>query len=173
MSDAVLKSIVTIAAMYAALNPFFRYHNVADGIDTLAAVAIFGALFAAIGASQRYAVVWFVALIILASAVVKTILVSRKIKYITVFGINSHNFSRVHEHILVQAEKAGISESAISHFWKRRFLIRVDGVSRRATAAFAKSLDKTLKAPLGFFFSRAYQSIVVALLFVALVWRFL
>ncbi len=173
MTDAVLKGIVTIAALYAALNPFFRYHNVADGIDTIAAVAIFSALFASIGASQRYAVLWLVFLILAMDVVIKAILTARKVKFIVVFGINRRSFNRIHEIILDEAEKAGIPEMSISHFWKRRCLVRIDGVSKRTNTTFAKALDKALKVPLGFVFARAYPSIVAALLFVALVWRFL
>ncbi|MFH0993688.1 MAG: hypothetical protein V1761_04995 [bacterium] len=173
MSDAVLKAIVTIAAMYAALNPLFRYHNVADGIDTIAAVAIFGALFAAIGATQRYAVVWCVLLIIATAVIIKAILAGRKIKFLVVFGIDRNHFQPIHELILDEAEKAGIPETAVAHFWKWRFLVRIDGASKSMMKTFAKALDKSLKTPLGFVFVRVYPSIVAALLFVALVWRFL
>ncbi|MFA5006453.1 MAG: hypothetical protein WC509_03165 [Candidatus Izemoplasmatales bacterium] len=173
MNDLYLKGIVSIAALYAAANPWFRHHNVARPGDLGAALLIFVYTLFAIGTDPG-AVFWFVVAGAVAAALaVRLVALSTHKTALVVFGCGRRNRDRIQALVKEIGGQFGIVPSAIRFDLRLPWLIRFEGVAPKLIRRFEKEFDKGLRPALGLEFRRLYPASLLVLAFLAFVWRYL
>lgn len=173
MNDLYLKGIVSIAALYAAANPWFRHHNVARPGDLGAALVIFVYTLFAVGTGPG-AVFWFVVAgaVAMAFAVRGVAFATRK-NALVVFGCGRRNRDRIHALAKEIGGQVGIVPTSIRFDRRLPWLIRFEGVADKSIRRFEKEFDKGLRTALGLEFRRLYPASLLVLAFLAFVWRYL
>jgi len=173
MSDLYLKGFVSIVALYAAANPWFRHHNVVRPGDLAAVVLLVALSLVAVGRDFGVAL-WFAAAAIVALAVAFRIASAlRKRSMLLTFGCGRRNAAAVHDAAVAAAPGAGIDPGALVQNGRRPWLIRLEGVSAARTTRFARDFDKVLRPVLRLEFRRIYPATLAVLAFLAYVWRYL
>lgn len=173
MNDLYLKSIVSIIALYAAANPWFRHHNVARPGDAAAALLVFVLSLLSIGREPGAAYWFFVAGAVAIALAVRGVSAATRKSALVVFGCGRRNRDRIHALASEIGAKTGIDANAIRFDARISWLVRFEGVTAKLLARFEKDFDKALRPALGLEFWRLYPASLLALAFLAFVWRYL
>ena len=173
MDDLYLKAIVSVAALYAAANPWFRHHNTSDPIDLLTALSLFTFFLFAIGDLPIATALWVSAGFIAADLGAHLLCFVLKRKAFVVFGGGKRHFDAVHGLILTLAETNKIPAEVIEHTKRRPWLVVFRNLPGKLTGRFNKAFDKELRPLLGLELWRLYPATIAVLAFLAAVWRYM
>jgi|GEM_PF-2566812 len=172
MNDLFLKGVVSVIALYAAANPWFRHHNVADPADLLAVVALFLSCLFAIGGDGT-TILWIIGAIVVLDLAAHAVFALRHVRLFLAFGAGRRHFKAFHDLVQTLSSAQNVAAAKIVQTEKTPWLLRLEGVPARQVAAFVKALDKALRPLLGLEFHRYYPATIVVLAFLAAVWRYL
>lgn len=173
MDDLYLKGIVSVAALYAAANPWFRHHNTSAPQDLFTALLIFVFLIFAIGDLTIQSALWVCFGLICFDLAVHLLLMVKNRRPYIVFGAGKRHYEQVHRLVFELADQSGIPASAVTHTAKTPWLLVFKNVLPKKTAQFNKAFDKALRPLLGLEFWRLYPATIAALAFLAAVWRYM
>jgi hypothetical protein len=173
MDDILIKAFLTVAVVYAAVNPLFRHHNLAEPVDVAAVMILVLAGILTIGNDDAYPFVIVLGVLLFLLLIDRIVFGLLHRRYLIIFGAGARNRSVVAASLSSVLEKRGINPEQFTISSRHPWLLLAKDVSATTVTGFMKSFDKDLRAVLGIEFRRLYPAAILALAFLAALWRYL
>ena len=170
--DLYLKGAASVAILYIAFNPIFRYHPSARG-ENLVIVILFTIVNLCFVGNYHYLaygiVVGGLALLLIAS---KLVLAKHKQALIVLFSFAKADREMLHNTVSDTMTAVNISARELTEIRKFPFLLHLERQDQATVKSFRKKLDANLEACPKRFGYYHYFHIVGALILMAAIWRF-
>jgi len=170
--DLYLKGAASVAILYIAFNPIFRYHPTARG-ENLVIVILFtivNLIFVGTYNYLAYGIVIAVFALLLFAA--KLVLKRRREAFIVLFSFAKADREMLHKTVSETMASANISQKDLTEIRILPNLLHLVGQDQGAIKSFRKKLDANLESCPKRFGYYHYFHIVGALILMAAIWRF-